>query len=145
EIGAAPGGQNVFEQVGQVDALPDIAAEGAGLFLAHFREFAEERGGITEGGIAQAEEAGDIPIAQILDIGIDIDREIDEVRGEEDGRTIPGQVAGLQDIEAFHDEDVGAVDDDLLAGHYVIDQVRIDRHGDVTLARFDISEEIDEA
>ena len=54
------------------------------------------------------------------------------------------QAVGQQHVEPLDDQHVGPVDDDLLAGDDVVDEVRIDRRGDVALARLDLGEKADQ-
>ena len=54
-------------------------------------------------------------VREIRLVGIDEDREIEEVRGEDDRSARFRQLAGLQNVEALDDQDVGPVNDGLLA------------------------------
>ena len=83
--------------------------------------------GITERGLAQGQEAVDVPASQHLLVGVDVDREVEEVGHVRDSLAILRQLPGLQHIQAFDDQDVGAVDLDRLVRHHVIDQMRVDR------------------
>ena len=50
-------------------------------------------------------------LAQILEIGIDIDREIEEVGDVGNAAAVARRPAGLQHVEALDDQDVGLIDD----------------------------------
>ena len=72
-------------------------------------------------------------VDQLL-VGIDIDREVEEIRDERHDLAVLRQFARLQHVDAFEDQDVRPVDGDELAGHDVIGQVRIDRRADIGAA-----------
>ena len=80
-------------------------------------------------------------LLQILDIGIDIDREIEEVRDVGNAAAVARRAAGLQDIQALDDQDVGLVDDLMLACQHIIGQMRIERCRDIAFSRLDIGHE----
>lgn len=92
--GAHAGGQDVFYQVRQVNGLPNFAGLGARLLIIHIRIGGEVRIRPAEFGIAQREEAIDVPLLNIVRAGIDVDGEIKEIRNGEGG-------AGLKDVEAL--------------------------------------------
>ena len=56
----------------------------------------EIRFGIAERGLAQGQETLDVPLLEHVLVGIEIDREIEEVRYERDLLAVPGQASGLQ-------------------------------------------------
>ena len=76
----------------------------------------EVGGGIAERRLAQAHEAGDVPVLDHAGVGVHVDREVEEVRDERDGLAALGHARRLQHVEAFDDQDVGAIDDGRLAG-----------------------------
>ncbi len=80
--------------------------------------------GVGEGGAAEFEEAVQVPVADVLDLGVDVDGVVEEVG---DGQTPGGR--GLEDVDALDDEDVGAVHGLTLVGDDVVVQVGVD--GDV--------------
>jgi hypothetical protein len=69
---------------------------------------------IAEGGLPQPHEARDVPVVDQLLVGIDIDREVEEIRQERHERAVLGQLARLQHVDALEDQDVGPVDGDEL-------------------------------
>ena len=107
-------------------------------------EFAEKAARIAERRLAQAHEALDVPFLQQLFVGVEEHREVEEIGDERDVAALARQPVGQQHVEPLDDQDVGPVDDDLLARHDVVDEVRIDRRGDIALARLDLGEEADE-
>ncbi len=90
---------------------------------------------IAEGGFAQPHEALDVPAVDQLLVGIDIDREVEEVGDEGHELAVLRQLARLQHVEPLEDQDVRPVDRHELAGQHVVGEVRIDRRADVGLAR----------
>ena len=98
----------------------------------------EVRFRIAERGAAQGEKAIDVPRHQHALVGVEIDREVEEIRDEWDRLAVFWQPAGLQHIEALDDQNVGAVDLDPLLWHHVIDQVRIDRRAHRTPTGFHV-------
>ena len=60
-------------------------------------------------------------------VGVDVDREVEEVG--DDNRRFDAAPAhrSLQHVEAFDDDDVGAVEHDLLVGDDVVGEVRVHR------------------
>lgn len=74
------GGQNVFHQVGQVDGLPNLASLRAGLRIVHLCIGSKVRARLTESGMPQLQEALDVPMLNVIDARIDVDREVEKVR-----------------------------------------------------------------
>jgi len=70
EVGAGPGGQDVFAKVHEVDGFPDARGGFAGLGIGIGGVAVEVGFGILEGAVAEREEAGDVPVAEIGDFGI---------------------------------------------------------------------------
>ncbi len=83
--------------------------------------------GIAERGVAQAQEAVHVPAVQVVLVGVDIDREIEEIGHERNRHAVLRHAGRLEDVEALDDEDVRPVDHLLLARHHVVDQVRVER------------------
>ncbi len=65
---------------------------------------------------------------------VEVDREVEEVGHEGNGRAVPGQAGGLQDIQPFDDEDVRAFDHPLLPRDPIVDEVRVERRRHPLLA-----------
>ena len=82
---------------------------------------------IAERGAAQRQKPVDVPGLEHILVGVEIDREIEEVRHERDRLAVLRQAAGLQHVQALDDEDVRPVDFDPLVRRHVVDQMRIDR------------------
>jgi hypothetical protein len=99
---------------------------------------------IAERGRAQREKAIDIPLAQHVLVGVEIDREVEEVGHERDGLAILGRATGLQHVQPLDDQDVRMVDLDPLIGHHVVDEVRVDRCARRALPGLDVGEEMQE-
>ena len=64
---------------------------------------------IAEGSRTQPHEAGDVPFFKELRVGVEIDREIEEVRYERDCLAAFGQTRRLQNIETLDDQNIGVV------------------------------------
>jgi hypothetical protein len=60
-------------------------------------------------------------------LGVDIDREIEEIRHEGNDLAVFGQIADLQHIDTLEDQDVRPVDGGEFAGQHIVGQVRIAR------------------
>ena len=76
----------------------------------------------SEGMLAlpELQEAFDIPVFQQRLLGIDVDREVDEIRDEDMMRVMGVIHAALQHIEPFNDQDIWLLDPFLCSGHYVV-------------------------
>src|SRR5699024_6795362 len=79
---------------------------------------------VGKGGTSQLTEAVEVPGADVLDLGVDVDGEVEEVGNSH----VTGR-RGLQDVDALDDEDVGAMDLLELPRDGVVVQVGVD--GDV--------------
>src|SRR3954451_2296259 len=98
--------QYVFAQVDEIDPLPDRGRSLHGPLVVELRIAMEVGLGIAEGGLAQREEAIDVPLVQPLLLGVDVDGEVEKVRHVRDRLAILWRMAGLQYIETFDDQDV---------------------------------------
>mgnify|MGYP001353347571 CR=1 FL=1 len=142
EVGARPCRQDVLTQVPGIDVGPQPFGDRTGRIGGQLRIAVKEGLRIGEGGLPQAHEAVDIPgVDQVL-VGIDIDREVEEIGDEGHFLAVARQVAGLKDVQPFQDKDVGAVHGDRLARHDVIIEMRIDRRGDMPAARLQVRQEL---
>ena len=122
EIGALLGGQDVLVEVDLVDLGPDLHGERA-TFLIREGGIAVKIGGrVLEGRVSELEEALGVPFAQILELGIHIDGEI-EVIGDED--LVRAFARGLQDVEPLDDDDVRAHSDDDIARLCAFGSIRL--------------------
>src|SRR5207249_10800792 len=83
----------------------------------------------------QDEKAFEVPHFEVGFIGVNVDREIEEV-GDHGGR----RVSYLQDVETLADENIGVPDDLRLSGHDVEGVVRIHRCRNIKIASFEGSE-----
>ena len=83
--------------------------------------------GLAESGVAQSKEAVDIPLLDIVGAGINIYREIKEVRHGQRGTR-------LQYVEPFQNKDVGLVYFLVFPVHNVIGDMRIKRRLDQRLS-----------
>ena len=124
---ARPGRQDIVLEIGEVGAFPDRQRRRGGFLVGEQRVAMEIRSRIVERGVAQGQEAPDIPVAQHRFLGVDIDGEIEEVRNHRNRLAVARQPAGLQDVDAFDDQDVRPVDLDPLVRNDVVGQMRIDR------------------
>ena len=142
KIGAAPRGQDVFYQIGQVDAFPYIMGHFEGLFLAQLRKLVKKRRRIFECRIAQSQKSLGEPFIQIGLIGIDIDGKIQKVRGKYYGIAPRRHLARLQNIQSLNNQNIRLIYYDILVRHHVIDQMGIGGHCDIASARFDVAKKI---
>ncbi len=144
QIRPAPSRQDIVAQIWNVDLVPGPETEFLGLVGGHLGEAVKKALRVGEGSFAQRAEADHEPVAEVRLVGVDIDREIDEVRGEEQRPAAAAELAGLQNVQSLDDQDVGTIDRDELARNDIVDEVRIDRHLDVGLAGLDVGEERDQ-
>ncbi len=139
--GPLPAWQDVLDEVGAVDRLPD-GEGGRDRLVVGQRGIPVEVGiRVGERGGAQGEEPVDVPPFDVRHPRVDIDREVEEVAH---GQARPAHGAhrgGAQDVEAFDDEDIGLTHDHSLAGDDVIGQVRIDRRRHFGPPTLDLGEE----
>ncbi|MCY1243264.1 hypothetical protein D9M72_562720 [compost metagenome] len=80
EVGTRPRRQNVLVQVLQVDVVPEPFGDRTRRILADGRIAVEVGFRILEGGFPEAHEAADVPAVDQALLGVDIDREVEEVR-----------------------------------------------------------------
>src|SRR5262245_45161501 len=128
QMGAISCGQDVVSKVDGIDGLPNVNCRISGLIDRKVCVAMEIRGFVLKYGLLKCQESIDIPLAYIRFIRIDKDREIEEVRNECTGRKSSTAVAGLQDIQALDDDDVGLLNDLHFAGNDVIGFVRVHRN-----------------
>ena len=88
---------------------------------------------ILEDRFAQRQESLDIPRFDVVLVGVDVDRKIEEVRDHDPAG------ARLQDVQAFDDDDVGPIDDLELAGNDVVRLMRVDRGVHGAVRRLDVA------
>ena len=79
----------------------------------------------------QGEEAVDVPVHDVLLIGVDVDGEVEEIAQRQPHRPIAAQPGRLQDVETLDDEDVGLTHHSLLASDNVVLHVGVDRCHDL--------------
>lgn len=80
EGGSYAGGQDIFYEVGQVDGLPNFTGLGARFLIVHICKGREVGIRFAESGVAQGEEAINIPLLDIIGAGINVDRKVKEIR-----------------------------------------------------------------
>ena len=114
-------------QVDEVDARPDGGRGRGRLGIRQLRIAMEIRLRIGERGAAQRQEAIDVPVQQHVLAGVEIDREVEEIRHVGDRLAVPRRRSGLQHVEALNDQNVRLLDLDPLVRLHVGDQVRVDR------------------
>ncbi len=81
--------QDVLDEVRLVDVLPDAAGRLARLGVGERRVAVEVRVRVGEGRLAQPEEPLDVPGAQLVGRGVDVDREVEVVGERPDGCCAP--------------------------------------------------------
>ena len=94
----------------------------------------EVRARVGERRAAQFEEPLDVPLLDVLDPRVHVEREVEQVRDHEPR-------AGLQDVEAFDDEDVRPLHLYVLTRHDVVLGVRVDRRADHGRPGLDLGDE----
>ncbi len=85
----------------------------------------------------------DVPSFEVALAGVEVDREVEEVR-DEGGRRLgaPASLAaGREHVEPLDDQDVRPVDHHLRVGHDVVGQVRVDGGGDLAAPRLHVGDE----
>ena len=130
-----------WREVGAVDGVPDPLGLGDRLVLGERGVPGEVRRRVAERGLAQPQEPLDVPVADVAGAGVDVDAEVEEVAQRQAGAAVLADPRRLEDVEALDDDDVGALDDDLLVGHHVVDEVGVDRRLDLVLAGLDVDDE----
>ena len=84
-----------------VDLPPDAARGVDRLVVGQFGVEPEEAVGIAEHRLPQREEAVDVPLLDVVLVGVEVDREVEVVADE-----LGEPLCGLQHVEAFEDHDV---------------------------------------
>src|SRR5699024_6233078 len=131
---ARPRGQDVLHEVGPVDGVPDLARGQSGRLVGQVGVVREVRVRVREGCAAQLEEPLDVPVLDVVDLGVHVEREVEQVRHHEPG-------TGLQDVESLDDEDVRAPDLDVLVRDDVVFGVRVHRRADDGRSGLDLGDE----
>lgn len=145
ECGARPGGQNVVGEVGFVDGFPNGFCSGDGFVVAEVSVAAKVGAFLRERGVAQGKEAVDVPGPDVRSFGVNVDGEIEEVGDcKAGGGTTWLGACGLEDVESFDDEDVGAGDGLSLPGDDVVGEVVVDGGVNVCSSRFDPGQKADQ-
>ena len=118
-----PGGHHILDEVRQVDLVPEPERGGVRLFVAQVRKGVEERGRIAERAGLQRHEPVHEPSGDVFDVGIDVDREVEQVAD----RDVVRRRWRSEDVQPLHDHDVGAADRHVRVGDDVVAHVRIER------------------
>ena len=133
--GPATGRSDVLAQVDQVDALPDLVRPSQGHVVGDLGEAPEVGARLGEGRVLESEEPVQVPAADVARVGVDVDREVDEVAHRQGRGPQPRPPrGGLEDVEPFQDQDVGALHRDVPSRHDVVDRVGVDRRLDALAA-----------
>ena len=145
QVGALARRQDVLVKIGEIDRGPDRVRCLHRLFFRQLRIAMEIGGRVLERGAAQAQEALDIPAPDRFLVGIEIDREIEEV-GDEGLRFVSiRRLPRLQDVQPFDNENIRPVDRNRFALKNIVGEVRIDRRLYLGRARLHIGEEAEQA
>ena len=83
QVRAAARGKDVLEQVRPSISRQTRAATASASSSPRSAQRWRDLPRILEGGVPQREEALDVPLADVVHVGVDVDRETEEVRGEE--------------------------------------------------------------
>ena len=90
------------------------------------------------------EEPRDVPLADIAGARIDVDGEVEVVAdGQAHGSVLTG-TGGLEDVEAFDDEDIGGAHNHLGAGNDVVRVVRVHGRADLGGSGFHGGDELEQ-
>src|SRR3984957_15765602 len=138
---ARPRRQDVVLEIGKVGPFPDRQRGGGGFFVGQRRIAVEIRSRIVKRGVAKRQETSDIPVAQHRLLGVDIDRKVEKIRNDRNGLAVARKLAGLQNIDAFDDQDVRAIDLDPSVRDDVIGEMRIDRRAHRPPPGLDVAQE----
>src|SRR5262245_37043608 len=84
------------------------------------------RFGVAKRGAAQCQKSLHIPGQQRVLVGVEIYREVEEIRDVRNSLAVLGRSSGLQYVDPLDDENVGTIDLDPLIGNGVVKEVRID-------------------
>ena len=76
--------------------------------------------------------------------GVDVHREVEEVADRQPDLPVRGHPRGLEDVEAFDQDDVGLVQLEPAVGHHVVLEVGVDRCRDLVLAGLDVDDELEQ-
>src|SRR5271165_3926035 len=144
EVGAWPGRQNVLVQIDEIDAHPDRARRRLRFVVVEIGVLPEIAAGIAEGRVAQAHEPLDVPLLEQRILGVQEDREVEEIGNERNLLAVARQSVRRQDVDALDDQYVRTIDGGRLALNNVVSEVRVDRRSDLGLARLDRRQEPDE-
>src|SRR5262245_8592866 len=74
--------QDVLAKVQSVDVVPDLEGGGPGLVIRQVGVAVKVRIRIDKHGLAKTQETVDIPLPDVTFLGIDVNREIEEIRYE---------------------------------------------------------------
>jgi len=122
--GPRPGGQDVLDQVGPVDGSPDVARRAGCLLIGQTGVVVEVRCRIGERTGSHRQKTFDVPLFNILDASVDVDREVEKIRDHQ-------ARAGLQDVETLKNQNVRVGDHVLVVGDDVVDQMGVHRRADL--------------
>ena len=125
--GAVTGGEDVLVEVHLVDVLPDVLCHVHGLVVGQLRIATEIGVGLGERRLLEREKPFDVPVLDVVGVGVDEDREV-EVVGDESAR-----LPRLKDVDPLDDEDVRPVYDPRLAADDVVADVGVDGDLEVLL------------
>ena len=141
--GPPSGGGDVLAQVDQVDALPDLVRSSQGHVVGDLGEAAEVGARLGEGRVLEGEEPVQVPAADVIGVGVDVDREVDEVahRQRRGPRPRPPR-GGLEHVEPLQHEDVGALHRYVPVRDDVVDRVGVDGRLDVLAAGLHCRDEL---
>src|SRR5437879_3011629 len=123
---ALAGREDVFAEIESIDVGPYSESSPFRLCIREAGVTVDVGMGIFENSFPQREEPIDIPLFDVLFIGVDVNRKIEEVGNESPRRSLTA-VAGLQDVQTFDDNDVRLANGLHYTGNDVVPLVRIDR------------------
>src|SRR5690606_26062908 len=106
--------QDVLFEVLEVDCPPDLDSSRLGRLWSEVGIPVEISCRVPECGRPQLHEPGHVPFLDHSRIGVDVDREIEEIRHERDCLAVPRQSCRLQNVKTLHNQDIGTLHHDLL-------------------------------
>src|SRR5690625_5402979 len=134
-----------ISQVGAVDGAPDPQRGLAGLPVGQLRVTPEVGARIGEGGAPQRQEPLDVPALHVLTAGIDVDREVEEVRDRHAHPAVTARTGRLQHVQPLQDQHVGPLDHHPLVLDDVVGQMGVHVRLDVCDTGLDFGEETKKA
>ena len=132
------GGQDVLDQVRQVDLVPEPEGGLDSRLVGQIGEDVEERAGVGEGTVFESEEAVDEPLRDVFGIGIHVDGEVEQVADCH----LVGRGRRLEHVQSLDDDDIRAPNRDDGIRNDVVLHVGVEGSADLGRPTLDVGEEL---